>query len=194
MGVPLPSLSKDTRKFIGFPAFDLFIVVFPSTLLGLVTGPVQAILEEFADMLGVKRNAEVPVNKGGHPSSRPEFIGITVVGCSLTQQLFQLLQLAVGQLPFGPENRFGPKASRGTSHPPPPMQRRRGNTQHPCDHRRRFACGDHLDGTSASSFQFSCCSLRSHTIILYISVCSVFRNAGRSSRASPGSGRGLSIL
>jgi hypothetical protein len=80
VGVPLPGLAQDAREFIRLPAFDLLVVALPSALLGFMTGPAQARLEELADMLRVIRNTEVPVNESGHPSRRPQFIRITVVG------------------------------------------------------------------------------------------------------------------
>src|ERR1043165_1296674 len=67
MGLALPRFSEDSRQLIIFPAFDLLVIAFASFAFGFLTGPMQALLENLADVLGMVVDVEVLPDQPGHP-------------------------------------------------------------------------------------------------------------------------------
>src|SRR5205085_10333289 len=88
MGLALPGVADDAWELIAAPALHLLIVALAGAPLRLLTGPAQAVAEDFADVLGVKRDLEVPLDQAGHAVGGPQVGGPPVGGSPFSQQDF----------------------------------------------------------------------------------------------------------
>ena len=65
MCMATPCLSQNTGELIRFPAFDFFVIALRGSNLRFVAGPVQPSPEQFADIVWVIVDPEVPLDKLG---------------------------------------------------------------------------------------------------------------------------------
>jgi hypothetical protein len=76
----LARFAQDTRELVVEPAQDFLVVGQPDPLLGPLGASVEPVLEDLADMLGVKVELEVAANDLGHPLGRPQLVAPAMRG------------------------------------------------------------------------------------------------------------------
>jgi hypothetical protein len=97
VSTPLPSFPHDAGEVIGLPSLRLLVAAFAGLALRLLAGPLQALLEDLADVFGVVANAEVALNQAGDTIRGPELVGPTMLLGPLQQESLQLAQLVRGE-------------------------------------------------------------------------------------------------
>jgi hypothetical protein len=92
-----PGLAEDARQLIGRPSLDLLVVAFAGLALRFLAGPAESLLEDFADVLGVVRDAEAFADEPGDAVGGPQFVVPAVFFGALQQEAFEFAEGVVGQ-------------------------------------------------------------------------------------------------
>src|ERR1700677_200203 len=186
VGLPFPRLAKDTRQLIVYPAFHLLVVAFAGLALGFLAGPMQAFLEDLADVFGVVVDAEVFADQAGDPVGGPEFVMPAMTLSSLQQELFQVGQLGSGQAWRSTGQGSGVQTVRLSGHASPTMDGRGADAKNAGDDRWRLAMVDEFYRAATPAFEFSSSTFGSH-IVLYARAAAKdgFSTAGLSKMPKP---------
>jgi hypothetical protein len=90
MSLAAESLAEDTRIFVIEPPLHLLVIPFPGFPPGFLAGPAQAVLEEFADVLGVVMKTEVSLDDMSDAVGGPQFVPPAMLLSPLQEEFFQL--------------------------------------------------------------------------------------------------------
>jgi len=142
----------------------------------------QALFQQFSDMLRMVLDTKVSPNQYSHPRRCPQLVAPAVGYRSATKQDFQLFKLVVGKQSWPTRDGVAAQTTSLTRQTPPAVQRCQRNPKNLGYNTWRLARLDQLHGPHTSSFQFFRASFRSHTFVLCAAALSVFTFAGLSKR------------
>src|SRR5262245_9246658 len=166
----LERLADDAGPVVGYPAFHLLEVLFAGAFLRLLRGPVQTLIEQPADVIGMVINAEVALDQYGDPLGGPQVVGPTVRHSPLVEQALQSNQLLRAETRRAARGGLDSQSVGLASQASPTTQGGTSNAKDACDDAGRLSTFDQCDGPTPASFQLSSCPFWSHTT-LYASPC-----------------------
>ena len=111
--------AEDAREFVTQPAFDLLVVTFAGLAFRLLAGPAQALLENLADVFGVQGDAKALLDQACHAVGGPQLVGPTVLVSALAEEVFEFVELVVGELAWAAWDGFGIQTVRFSGHTSP---------------------------------------------------------------------------
>jgi hypothetical protein len=183
--VALPSvgITEDAGILVIEPPRHLLLIGLTRLAFGLLAGPIQALLEDLADMLGVEGLPEMPLNEAGNASGGPQFVGPAMSLGSLQEQGFELRQMVVSESRPWAQLPFGVDAMGLLGFVKPTSKCFVGNAKDASDGRAVFTLSDKVNGPSSSAFEFSRGSNWStHSTYTQLHCLRFVFNAGTSNR------------
>jgi hypothetical protein len=160
----LAGLADDVGQVLTPSVADGLHVPLLGPFLGLLAGPVEASLEDLANVLGMEGDLELTFDQLGDPTGGPQFGSPAVVLGPLLEMVFQLLELGIVEPGLGSGVRLGGEFLDGVFCLLHPGIDGGSATAKEVGHIvGGFPLSDEFDGPDATTLEFFCGADGSHT-------------------------------